>query len=525
MTNETDITQLQEKNQKLKVRIRRLSEEKANLFLIHHLMEVLRAGDDIESMLDNIMAGLGECVGGTNVEIYYREGDNFRYANLLGERTVLKEIKDPLMVEIFEHKQFIEKETSLVGTGLIGTYTSIAWDWAIPLIINQQIIGAVKISNMLGSAQMREYLLPFFQYLTLILNNQLKTRAAEAANEAKSKFLAVMSHEIKTPMNAILGMTQLLQADKLGAVDRQKYAETILKSGQTLQGLLNDVLDLSKVEAGKLSLHPIIFKPHELIQELQLLFSKAVEQKGLQIKSSCSIDQQKKFVIDGYRLRQMLSNLINNAIKFTEQGFIYISVNEVSRMEHQAVIEFSVQDTGIGIATDQQKLLFKPFSQIDSSKTRQFGGTGLGLSIVQELSQLMGGEAGCESALGKGSRFWFRVIAALDEVEGCFLEQAESSFDDGIQSQPFVESDVLVEQKTQYSVQEKQLIKQKLSELDQLLAENMFNAISCFKEIQRLVGKSEMSHQLSMIEELINNMSFEQARDALSHCALLEKLE
>jgi len=525
MNSETDIIQLQEKNQDLKARVRRLSEEKANLFLIHHLMEVLRAGDDIESMLGNIMTGLGECVGGTNIEIYYREEEIFRYANLLGERSGLKEIKDPLMLEIFEHKQFIEKETSLLDTGLIGTYSSIAWDWAIPLIINQQVIGAVKISNMLGSAQMRNYLLPFFQYLTLILNNQLKTKAAEAANEAKSKFLAIMSHEIKTPMNAILGMTQLLKVDKLSAVDRQKYAETILKSGQTLQSLLNDVLDLSRVEAGKLSLHPTIFKPYELIQELQLLFSKAVEQKGLQIKSSCSIDQQNKFVIDSYRLRQMLSNLINNAIKFTEQGFIYISVNEVSRMEHQAVIEFSVQDTGIGIAADKQKLLFKPFSQIDSSKTRQYGGTGLGLSIVKELSQLMGGEAGCESTLERGSRFWFRVIAELDEIGDCLVEHAESFSDNVIESREFVESDVLVEQKTQYSVQEKQLIKQKLSELDQLLAENMFNAISCFKEIQTLVGQNEISHQLTMIEELINNMLFDRARDALSHCALLEKLD
>jgi len=188
MNSETEITELQEKNKKLKNRIRHLAEDKANLSLIHHLIEgLILENDDIDSMLNNLMIGLGECIGGTDIELYHWEEDGLHYTNLFGQNTVLKEIKDPLVEEVFAHKNFVEQTTSIEGAGLHSTKSTMAWDWVIPLIINKKAIGAIKISNMLGSAPMRTYLVPIFHHLALILNNQLATKAAEVANDSLKK--------------------------------------------------------------------------------------------------------------------------------------------------------------------------------------------------------------------------------------------------------------------------------------------------------------------------------------------------
>ena len=236
--------------------------------------------------------------------------------------------------------------------------------------------------------------------------------AAEAASIAKSRFLATMSHEIRTPMNGILGMAQLLLSPNLEDAARQDYARTVLNSGQTLLTLLNDILDLSKVEAGKVELESAAFEPGQILHEAQTLFAEAAAQKGLRIESAWNGPTQ-RYLGDPHRLRQMLSNLVGNALKFTEKGQIRIEAREVERDGQRALIEFSVTDTGIGIPADKQALLFKPFSQADSSTTRQFGGTGLGLSLVRSMAMLMGGDVGIESEAGQGSRFWFRIRADL----------------------------------------------------------------------------------------------------------------
>jgi signal transduction histidine kinase/ActR/RegA family two-component response regulator len=233
---------------------------------------------------------------------------------------------------------------------------------------------------------------------------------AEAANLAKSRFLATMSHEIRTPMNGILGMAQLLLMPNLADKERLEFTRTILNSGQTLLNLLNDILDYSKVEAGKFTLESIVLDPAQLIAETQALFAEAASRKGLRIAADWSGPAQ-RYLGDPHRLRQMLSNLVGNAIKFTAEGQVRIDAHEIDRSGPTAVLEFSVIDTGIGISADQQSLLFQPFAQADSSTTRQFGGTGLGLSIVRNLAHLMGGEVGVESAVGRGSRFWFRIRA------------------------------------------------------------------------------------------------------------------
>jgi PAS domain S-box-containing protein len=233
--------------------------------------------------------------------------------------------------------------------------------------------------------------------------------AAEAANMAKSRFLATMSHEIRTPMNGILGMAQLLMMTELTAKERHDYAQTILNSGRILLTILNDILDLSKIEAGKLDLARAALDPRRILEETTALFAEPAQSKGLEIDAVWRGPGLQHYWADTTRLQQMLSNLISNAIKFTAHGFVHVEGTEVERGEDQALLEFSVTDSGIGVPPDKQSLLFKPFSQADSSTTREYGGTGLGLFIVRSLAKLMGAEVGVESEAGKGSRFWLRI--------------------------------------------------------------------------------------------------------------------
>ncbi|MBI3774934.1 MAG: response regulator [Gammaproteobacteria bacterium] len=238
-------------------------------------------------------------------------------------------------------------------------------------------------------------------------------QAAESANIAKSRFLANMSHEIRTPMNGILGMAQLLMMPNLQESQRGDYTRTILSSGQTLLVLLNDILDLSKVEAGKLQLEAKIFEAGQLLQETQILFVEAAASKNLRIVNTWNGPAGQRYRADSHRVRQMLSNLVSNAVKFTRQGQVRIEASELERDAGSALLEFSVADSGIGIPAGKQDSLFEPFSQSDASTTRKYGGTGLGLSIVRSIASLMGGAAGVESTPGKGSRFWFRIRAGL----------------------------------------------------------------------------------------------------------------
>ena len=273
--------------------------------------------------------------------------------------------------------------------------------------------------------EMTDMVIGFNHHLDVLASQQtvaqqlLKAQqAAEAANLAKSQFLATMSHEIRTPMNGVLGMAQLLLMPGLSDEERVDFARTILDSGETLLALLNDILDLSKVEAGKLKLEQAPTDPAQIAQDVGHLFGEAIRKKGIQTQSNWRGPQGKFYVCDPVRLRQMLSNLVNNAVKFTEHGEIQIECREISCRGSLCTLEFSVTDSGIGVSDEAKQRLFQPFSQADSSTTRKYGGSGLGLSIVRTLAQLMNGEAGVESAPGQGSRFWFRVEAeAYDHAD------------------------------------------------------------------------------------------------------------
>ncbi len=263
-------------------------------------------------------------------------------------------------------------------------------------------------------ARNREHLEDMVEQRTTELREAVT--AAKAANEAKSRFLATMSHELRTPMNGVLGMAQLLLASPVDKEQTQDYARTILHSGQTLLSLLNDILDLSKIESGAQTLEAGVVSPMDLLRNTEALFSNNAHSKGLDLLVRWSGSSDQRYRGDPNRLQQMLSNLTNNAIKFTSAGVVQIEAVECGREGGLACIEFSVSDTGMGIPEHKKILLFKPFSQVDDSTTRQFGGTGLGLSIVKSLAQLMGGEVGVDSEEGKGSRFWFRV--RLETLQG-----------------------------------------------------------------------------------------------------------
>lgn len=239
---------------------------------------------------------------------------------------------------------------------------------------------------------------------------------AKRASAAKSDFLAMMSHEIRTPMNGVLGIAELLSKTQLEA-EQVEYVRVIQSSGQTLLAILNDILDFSKIEAGKLQLEKTDFNLSALVNEINALFRVRLRDGGPTLHCNIATDIPAHLLGDPVRLRQILFNLVGNAFKFTEKGRIEIQVEKVAgdtADPKQAMLRFSVRDTGIGLTPEQMGRLFQSFEQADSSTTRKYGGTGLGLAICKRLASMMGGSIGVNSTPGVGSEFWF--TAQLSEV-------------------------------------------------------------------------------------------------------------
>ncbi len=306
-------------------------------------------------------------------------------------------------LETIEHLWTADPE---IQTVICTAYTDHSWDDIIRrlghddrLLILQKPFSSVEVSQ-LATSLTRKW--------DLARQARERLEAAEAANVAKSQFLANMSHEIRTPMNGIIGMSELLMRTTLDEKQR-RYMETLHKSGMALLQVINDILDISKIEAGKLQIEALAFDMRQVVTDVLELFSGPAETKGLKMTAVLPEILLPEYEGDPVRIRQILTNLIGNAIKFTAQGRVTLHVTVDEDSVSHTTLCLQVQDTGIGVEPAVQEKLFTPFTQADGSTTRRYGGTGLGLAIVKQLAQLMGGMVGVDSVPGQGSTFWCTI--------------------------------------------------------------------------------------------------------------------
>lgn len=285
-----------------------------------------------------------------------------------------------------------------------------------------QYVGA-GVGMMIGMTALSLYVLSLVKRMFDALNH------AEAANQAKRRFISVVSHEMRTPLNAIIGMSDLLRESELNR-EQLDMIQTMSASSRLLLGLVEDVLDFSKIESGKLNIEHTEFDLHALINSTCRIVQPQAESKGLDLQVSIMPEVPPALRGDPHHLRQVLINLAGNAIKFTERGSVTVHVSLIGETEQAIRVKFSVRDTGIGISQDAQDRIFESFVQADQSTTRRFGGTGLGTTIAKQLVELMGGRMGLESAVGLGSTFWFELelqkqpVTLADVVAGGELAEA-----------------------------------------------------------------------------------------------------
>jgi PAS domain S-box-containing protein len=419
-------TALQESKQLYQALFEEAEQQARELELLHRVRTALTDATDVTSLVRTAVETIVEVLGYSQVSLYLLDDDHLVLQHHVGYHNVISRFPInqgvsgemvtsgiPLLVEdVSTHPKFL------------GAIEGIVSQICVPLFANTTPIGVLNIESTEGQKLTHtdlNLMITLAKHLDQALERarlytELVTTREKAleSSRLKSEFLANMSHEIRTPMNGIIGTLDLLANTPLSP-DQQELISISHQSSNLLLTLIDDILDLSKIEAGKLSLEQMEFKPGDVVAESLKLIALKGQEKGLTLNQQ--IEESGDWIIKGdqLRLRQILLNLLSNAIKFTEKGGVTVRMRCLTETTDTIKLRFEVEDSGIGIAPHHQALLFQPFIQADSSTTRKYGGTGLGLAISQKLVELMHGTIGLESSLGKGSIFWFELEFPLGQ--------------------------------------------------------------------------------------------------------------
>lgn len=432
---------------KLKQRATKLALDKSNQQLVMQLMRKMGEASGLDNVIDNMLRSIVDVIGGANLILYYKIDADIYYADVYGQKEHLRQLDDDRVGNAFATGNASEYEHDFSDTRMLTPAFTHAYTWIYPLKVGPAVIGVFKMDSLhVAMRDLHNQLPLFFNYAALVLKNEIlgHTRLqhinsllqqeiiireqteqqllaakneAEAANRAKSIFLANMSHELRTPMNAVLGFSQLMQKDNGLSPDQRETLNIINNSGKHLLELINDVLDMAKIEAGRVVIENGNFDLGALIINTINMMHERAEAKDLQLLLDQSSNFPRFVNTDEAKLRQILLNLIGNAIKYTQKGCVAVRLTaEDLADDRQCLLICEVKDTGIGIAEQGLPFVFDTFVQVGRESDQQ--GSGLGLRITKQYAELMGGQVTVASELNKGSSFTLTLpVAKVEQSE------------------------------------------------------------------------------------------------------------